>query len=193
MQFEKKMVTCTIVFLMALFLCLPAVALGGGSPNPVLREQNTVGPKIPAILIAGWKFVELCVGGGDDCGVVEVFLLVDGKKLYTGIINQLPFPAGYTRQNEFLDSTELDVSSYPLPWEIATDYGVAGGEPAIDDALNPRDPLEDVKDIDNFQMIEGVPDMDPFDPYDLPLTAYRHVLHCEIKISILKPHPGQGN
>jgi len=175
MKRGKRFVTCTIVCLAAVILCIAGLVSASLGPNPGggAPGEIVIGPPVKGVLIACWRYVR--TENSTDYGETDVFLVVDGK-LYTGISNQ---PDVLDPEQEFLDTIEADVRTYRLPSVIASDFGVQGGWPFI----------RYDRDVTNFAVKANVNQEGP-DPY-LPLTVYRHVLHCNVEIwfTVNNPRP----
>jgi hypothetical protein len=72
MKRRNGLIALTIVGLMAVLLCLPVPAIGGGNPPNVGEGLKVVGPNLHAELIMGWR-------ESTGTGLIDVFVRVNDK------------------------------------------------------------------------------------------------------------------
>ncbi len=165
MKKRKGFLTLSVVGLMAMLLSLPGVVLGGGPNSGLEAEEKLIGPLLRGVVIVGWKDN----GTGDDLGTAEALLLVEGK-LYVQIID-MEMPS-----NSFLAATAASLPIYPLPSQVAVDYGMVDGSRAV---------IFEEKDVSNCNVEADVSGEDPYGN-TVPI-AYNHLFHCDVKISFIVP------
>ena len=165
MKGKKSFLTLLMACFVVVLFCLAGTAIGGPGPNPSIpADSKLIGPNLQGVIIAGWIETDPTY----NFGTVEVFLLINDR-LYTGIIST-NFP-----ETEFLESTPSGITQFALPDQIAIDYNMGEGAEAL---------IFDEKDVSNLNVIDSV----SLDITVGPLSPnYKHVLHCDVKISFLLP------
>jgi hypothetical protein len=171
MKSRKGIVICAIAGFIASSLCLSGLAVGGGfSPNPpgVEENQKLIGPMFRGVLLAGWTHTDTV--DGKNMGNVEAFLRIEDK-LYAGII------ACGVEDFDFRTTTRFQITTWPLPLEIAADFRYAGCEPVIFKE----------KDVDNLEVESGLNLVPGKDCPEGLMLYYDYILHCDVKISFICP------
>jgi hypothetical protein len=169
MKRKNTFLNLAMVGLIAVLLHLPAMVIAGGGPGPGVAGFRQSGPNLKGVIFAGW--LENMNENGLDTtyGTVEVFLHIDDK-LYVGIIDT------DNPESEFLGTVEADVITWPLPEQIAIDYEMPEGTKVA---------ILSVDDVSDFDVEEEV-ELDTKTSNE-DVLSYKHVLHCEVKVSFLVP------
>lgn len=178
MKKRKGFVTLAVVGLMAMLLSLPGAALGGGGlpgTGTVPPGTKLIGPMLHGTVFVGWRDTD--PDDGERSGTVEAFLLVEAK-LYTWIVKDyVPENSILEGHQGFFQMTAAAIPDYPLPLQIAVDYGMDTS------CVNCGAVIFEEKDVSNFALHENVQDMGPLNE-DL---SFEHILHCDVKISFIVP------
>ena len=172
MEKEAKMKARTICIILALMLAfgIAVHALAAGRPNPGVEGYKVIGPSVKGILIVGWKVDEQ----------VDAFLHIDGQ-LYASVLGAPNQPEGYPpttiSEDQFLIALPADVLTWPFPSKIAEYYNMPS---------NTVVRVLTEKDVMKFSLIQHI---DNENETNIPYStlSYKHMIHCEVKLSFLIP------
>lgn len=197
MNQRNGLIVLTIAALMAVLFCLPGPVAGGGNPPVVGEGFKITGPNLRTTVIMGWR------NTGED-GSIDAFIRIDDN-LY--MVRNVGDAQGFID----LFIAPEDVWDIPLglvglsdriPLEIATEYGVSGGDPVIAD-------VQDVSDYE-FQCLDsdayvggcqpgplcptgkdGVVCYEPSFGGTILESDYQYVMHATVKLSFIVDQSGK--
>jgi hypothetical protein len=197
MKRRNGLIVMSFVGLMVVLLCLPGLVIAGGNPPVVGEAFKITGPNLRTTVIMGYRDT-------GNSGSIDAFLRVD---------DNLYMVRDTGDDQDFIDLFEpegawdiplgLVWQSDRIPLEIATDYGVSGGDPVIVS-------VQDVIDYE-FQCLDTVGAVLGCQPGPLcPLAGtdgvtcyepsfggynygsdYIYIVHATVKISFIVPKSGK--
>ena len=123
---KQKLLTLIVVGFALMFFCFTGKVMAG--PGPQLGVEpgyKVMGPSIKGVLIAGWAPT------GDyvppyDLGIIDAYLIIDDK-LYVAVMSENnPEGNAAVEDSGFLSATEVDITEWEFPLQIATDFSIEG-------------------------------------------------------------------